>query len=934
MTSILETKARRLLMRLIALVVVAFSGSAFAQFPIAQNFTTNTAANWTLGDTATLTGTGPTSTDGWLRLTDNGGSKKGYAYYNTPFNSSLGVKVDFEYLTWGGTGADGFTVFLFDGATPNNQFQIGDFGGSLGYANGCGTTAGLKNAYVGIAFDEFGNFSNPNDRCKNGGPGAQPDTVSIRGSSASNYPFLTSVTAPGGIDCPASTAGCTTRPATGTFYRRVIASIEPTTGGSYAITVSWQTTVGGPFTTLISSYTLPSAPPSTLKIGFAASTGGSTNYHEIRSLSVTLPADLQITKTGPATLNPQNPIQYVLTTTNLGPNPTVASGLASPVATITDTVPNLITGVTWTCAASGGASCGTTSGSGNAISLTATLPLSGVVTVTVSGTVPLNAAGYTLTNTATVTLPTSSQYSDDNPNNNTFSVNTAVAGFTVSGVVFGDLNADGAYQPPTESGVAGLTQTITGTDVNGNTVNRTASSAANGAFTFTNMPLGAFTVAAPDRSSSGYVFTTPASRGVTVVSGNVSGVLFGYYQGIRVTGTVFRDDGFLSTVGPTYSVVANANNGLQNAPETGVPNVTISVTATNAGGSADATKLVTVQTDVNGAFAAFIPNAFVGATYPNLTLRHAFGIPTGKNVGGSSIVLAGVLGDSAVRTQTILTPSNGQVYASYNFGSVEGSLLQPDQTAQATSPGSVAFAHLLRPGTLGAVRLVANGSFTYQIYRDTDCNGTVDPSERSASIAVSSTTSPTISLSVDATWPREASGQLKACALEVVVSVPAGRPAEDQTVTVTASLTWANASLRDEPVVRDLARIIKPTGGLSLTKQVRNYTVWNAKPSPKGADDDFATSVGGKPNDVLDYCITFSNLGSTSVSSVIVRDPVPFFTVFVTGSIRLVIGLNTTVITDATDADSGEIASGVIVVRVGSLVAGASGKVCYQAKIR
>jgi Domain of unknown function DUF11/Bacterial lectin len=405
--------------RLFVLGIMTIFGQAFAQFPITQAFYTNTATSWTLGNGASLTGSGPTSTDGWLRLTDASNNAKGYAYYNTPFNAGLGVKMDFEYLTWGGTGADGFTVFLFDGATPNNQFQIGDFGGSLGYANGCNSTPGLSNAYVGIAFDEFGNFSNPNDRCKNGGPGAKPDTVSIRGPSASNYPFLTSVAASGGIDCPASTVGCGTRPAPGTFYRRVIASVEPTSGGNYAITVSWQTSVGGLFTTLISNYTLPTAPPGTLKIGFAASTGGSTNYHEIRNLSITLPADLQITKTGPATLNPQNPIQYVLTTTNLGPNPTAASGLPAPVATITDTVPSLITGVTWTCSASGGASCGAASGSGNAVSLTASLPLSGSVTITVSGTVSLNAAGYMLTNTANIALPASSQFSDDSPNNNT-----------------------------------------------------------------------------------------------------------------------------------------------------------------------------------------------------------------------------------------------------------------------------------------------------------------------------------------------------------------------------------------------------------------------------------------------------------------------------------------------------------------------------------
>ncbi|PSJ23857.1 hypothetical protein B7P34_36510, partial [Streptosporangium nondiastaticum] len=124
-------------------------------------------------------------------------------------------------------------------------------------------------------------------------------------------------------------------------------------GGVYRITVYLATSQSGTFTQVLGPYTMPSPPPPTLKIGFAGSTGGSTNYHEIRNLSITTltaPADLKVTKTGPATAAPGGSISYTVTVQNVGPNP--LSG-----ASFSDTVPAAITGVNWSCAGSGGASC-------------------------------------------------------------------------------------------------------------------------------------------------------------------------------------------------------------------------------------------------------------------------------------------------------------------------------------------------------------------------------------------------------------------------------------------------------------------------------------------------------------------------------------------------------------------------------------------------
>src|SRR5699024_6885441 len=75
------------------------------------------------------------------------------------------------------------------------------------------------------------------------------------------------------------------RPSINTFYRRVQIEILPVSG-NYEITIRMATEYGGPFTDLM-TYTTSTPPPPLLKLGFAASTGGGVNNHEIRNLMIT-----------------------------------------------------------------------------------------------------------------------------------------------------------------------------------------------------------------------------------------------------------------------------------------------------------------------------------------------------------------------------------------------------------------------------------------------------------------------------------------------------------------------------------------------------------------------------------------------------------------------------------------------------------------------
>jgi uncharacterized repeat protein (TIGR01451 family) len=122
-------------------------------------------------------------------------------------------------------------------------------------------------------------------------------------------------------------------------------------------------------------------------------------------------ADLAITKDNFVTkVNLADPITYVIEASNLGPEAVVG-------AKITDLMPGQLAGVTWSCTATVGASCGAASGTGSIIDFV-NLPAGGKVTYTVHATLSNDASGEFMTNTATIRA---SHISDPVPGNNSAS---------------------------------------------------------------------------------------------------------------------------------------------------------------------------------------------------------------------------------------------------------------------------------------------------------------------------------------------------------------------------------------------------------------------------------------------------------------------------------------------------------------------------------
>ncbi len=288
-----------------------------AQFTITNNFRTNDSSGLKLGDNATLTaasGVDPNG-EGWLRLTNAATYQKGYMYILQSFPTDLGVLADFEYKAWrssndGYNGADGFSVFLFNGNVTEAEFKLGGFGGSLGYAtynNPAGTT-GLSGGYIGVGFDEYGNFARANEN-RNGGTNVEvPNSVVLRGPTSATYnlsnPYfahtplgdrtgtLAQIRNRNEIDYNTITP---TRPTDNQFYRRFQLEVKRV-GADYQVNVKWRKQGETTFTEII-THTINSATypiPPTLKVGFAGSTGGGYNFHEIRNILLTTPGNIRV----------------------------------------------------------------------------------------------------------------------------------------------------------------------------------------------------------------------------------------------------------------------------------------------------------------------------------------------------------------------------------------------------------------------------------------------------------------------------------------------------------------------------------------------------------------------------------------------------------------------------------------------------------------
>ncbi|WP_236632959.1 LamG-like jellyroll fold domain-containing protein [Endozoicomonas elysicola] len=341
-------------------------------FPIEEDFVSS-PTDWTIQGDAEYKASVTGATDGGLlQLTGLGNSETGFTVMDTPFSSSLGIQVEFDYFAGGGSAADGMVFFLVDGS--QTTVTAGATGGNLGYGP-YGATSGLSQAYLGVGFDEYGNFA--------GNSSTRKDSVVIRdgGNGTTGYSILDhqKVDSFGGID---DTDLNTDSSGDGNGYdwRKVRLTLD--SEQKLTLEMSWDN--GGSWETIYNQYDYAAntsqTVPDTFKLGFGAATGGATNYHWVDNVSVKVPTDLNVTNpVGPSNAAVGDEVSWQFTVENTGDNHAFDTQMDW-------SAPSGLDNVTWTYTTTNGQ---TSSGSGNIDTLvdllkgeSATFTITGTLTTT------------------------------------------------------------------------------------------------------------------------------------------------------------------------------------------------------------------------------------------------------------------------------------------------------------------------------------------------------------------------------------------------------------------------------------------------------------------------------------------------------------------------------------------------------------------------
>ncbi len=279
---------------------------------------------------------------------------------------------------------------------------------------------------------------------------------------------------------------------------------------------------------------------------------------------------------------------------------------------------------------------------------------------------------------------------------------------TLSGFVYVDANDNGIRDLDNndnpETPIPGVTLTLTGTDINGNAVNLTTTTGTDGSYSFTGLAVS---------NAAGYTLTETQPSGFLPgknALGTVNNVTVGSLASPTVdTMTAITlsdgndgidyDFGELQPARLAGFVYVDANNdGVRQASETPVTNVTITLTGTDDLG-ASVSLTTTTAADGSYAFANLRPSSAAGYT---LTETQPDSFALGKNAAGSA---GGTVGATSVSAISVGSGTNG---TENNFA-----LLPP------ASLGGVTFADFNNDGLqngpdfrLGGVALLLQGTDT------------------------------------------------------------------------------------------------------------------------------------------------------------------------------------------------------------------------------
>lgn len=286
---------------------------------------------------------------------------------NKTIPTGRGLSLEFDMYQWdavpynertlGPRGGDGISFYLVDGAAPAS---VGNPGGALGYQN-------LKGAFVGVGFDEYGNFSNPtvfntkdfpdtgkpagcNTTAKAPNGCVVPNSVVVRGAAATGYSYITGkqLTKEHPIAVDAAKDKSLAK-------RHVVIDIS----AKNIMTVSMRFAEGGDLVPVVQELDLDNLPgqpklPPTIKVGWAASTGAATANHAIGGfIANTLNADLNLALTNDGPWDGGGTGSYTATVSSNAEYGYADDPIKLSVDIPEGVTPTAAAGDGWTCAVEG-----------------------------------------------------------------------------------------------------------------------------------------------------------------------------------------------------------------------------------------------------------------------------------------------------------------------------------------------------------------------------------------------------------------------------------------------------------------------------------------------------------------------------------------------------------------------------------------------------
>lgn len=228
---------------------------------------------------------------------------------------------------------------------------------------------------------------------------------------------------------------------------------------------------------------------------------------------------------------------------------------------------------------------------------------------------------------------------------------------SLAGKVYVDANNSGALDPG-EVGIGSVTVTLTGTNDLGNPVSATATTAADGTYSFNNLRPGTYKVVETQPANYLDGQTTAGSVGGIAGVNQISAIGLG-----SATNAVSYNFGEVVTGSLAGRVYYDANdNGVLDTNETGISGVTVTLTGTNDLG-APVSFTTTTAADGSYSFIKLRPG-----TYKVVETQPTNFLDGGTNVGS----VGGVAGVNQISSISLPTSVNA---TSYNFGEILGGSL-------------------------------------------------------------------------------------------------------------------------------------------------------------------------------------------------------------------------------------------------------------------